>query len=175
MWQTIKDFPQYEINEFGVIRGKNTHYVISQRMNQNGYLVVQLLKDGKNHMKLVHRLVAETFIPNPNNLPIVNHIDECCVHNSADNLEWVTYQQNSNHGTRNERIIRNRKNPVIAVDEYGHVIDLFESKHDAARKLGVTEAAIRASIKKSCRCKGMFFKLADSEKNNIKENNYDFE
>lgn len=166
MWRVIKDFPNFEINEFGVVRNKTSHYITAQRMNRGGYLFVQLNADGINHIRLVHRLVAEAFIPNPDNLPIVNHIDECCVHNSVDNLEWVSYKENANHGTRNKRIIRNRVDPVDGYDSYGNCVVHYSSKHEAARQLGVTEAAIRASIKRHCRCKGMYFKLADSQINN---------
>ena len=109
IWKTIAEFPLYEVNEYGVVRNAKTHYVTAQRMNRYGYLYVQLTDGENNNTRYVHRLVAEAFIPNPENLPVVNHIDECCVHNSADNLEWVSYKDNSNHGTRNERIVRERK------------------------------------------------------------------
>lgn len=174
MWCAIDGFPDFEINEFGVVRNKKIKYVTAQRMNRGGYLYVQLSANGKNHVRLVHRLVAETFISNPDMLPIVNHIDECCVHNSVDNLEWVSYKENSNHGTRNERIIRNRVDPVDAYDDKGSLVAHFESKHEAARQLGVTEAAVRASIKRHCRCKGLYFKLSDSQKNN-KDDCHDIE
>lgn len=128
MWIILKDYPMYEINEFGVVRNHETHYVTTQRMNRGGYLFVQLTDGNKNHVCLVHRLVAETFIPNPDNLPVVNHIDECAVHNSVDNLEWMTYKENSNHGTRNERIIKDRKDPVIAFNEDGVLVGKFTSK-----------------------------------------------
>ena len=163
MWKILDDYPLYEINQFGVVRNARTHYVIKQRMNPTGYLYVELLEAGKNHTCLVHRLVAKTFIPNPDNLPIVNHIDECCVHNSVDNLEWVTYKDNSNHGTRNKRIIRNRRDPVIAYDKDGNKVNVYESKHDAARSVGVTEAAIRKSISAGYQCKGLYFKLANKK------------
>ncbi len=159
MWVTIKDFPNFEINEHGVVRNAITHYVTKQRMNPGGYLYVEMSKDGKNYTRLVHRLVAIAFIPNPNNYPIVNHIDECSVHNDVSNLEWVTYASNSNHATRNKRIIQNRRDPVIALDSSGNIVARYESKHEAARQLHVTEAAIRASISRKCRCKSFYFVL----------------
>lgn len=159
MWKSIDEFPQFEVNEHGVVRNANTHYVIKQRMNKGGYLYVELTNNQTNHVRLVHRLVAMAFLPNPNNLPLVNHIDECSVHNDVHNLEWISYKSNSNHGTRNERIIINRKDPVLACDDNGNVIKRFESKHEAARQLNVTEAAIRASINRGCRCKSYYFKL----------------
>ena len=158
MYKVLDDYPLYEINEFGVVRNRNTHYVTSQRMNRNGYLYVQLLHEGKNHMCLVHRLVAETFIPNPDGLPLVNHIDECSVHNSVDNLEWISYKDNSNHGTRNERIIRDRQNPVLSFDEYGVTIRRYPSKREAARDNNVSEISIRTAINKKNKCKGLFWR-----------------
>ncbi len=159
MWKLIDGFPEFEINEHGVVRNASSHYVIKQRMNKGGYLYVEIKNGDKNYTRLVHRLVALAFIPNPQNLPLVNHIDECSVHNDVHNLEWISYKANSNHGTRNERIIRNRKDSVLACDSHGNIIKKYESKHEAARQLNVTEAAIRASIKKGCRCKSFYFKL----------------
>lgn len=69
-----------------------------------GYLHVILCNDGKNTKHLVHRLVAMAFIPNPKNLPEVNHKNEDKTDNRVENLEWVSHKYNSNHGTRNERI-----------------------------------------------------------------------
>ena len=159
MWKRIEDFPKYEINEFGVIRNIDTQYVTAQRMNRQGYLFVQLFDGIKNNTRLVHRLVAEAFIPNPENLPIVNHIDECCVHNSVDNLEWVTYKTNANHGTRNERIIKDRQDAVIALDLSGKILFHFPSKHEAGRNVGVSETAIRNAINRKTKCKSYFWAL----------------
>ena len=160
MRKTIAEFPLCEINEFGVVRNAKTHYVTTQRMNEHGYLYVQLKDGERNNTCLVHRLVAETFIPNSNTLPVVNHLDEYCVHNSADNLEWVSFQDNSNHGTRNERIVRERKIPVIAFDLYGDTCLRYPSRYDASRDLGVFEHAVRAAMKNHNKCKKIFWRAA---------------
>lgn len=62
-----------------------------------GYVLVSLRKDGKSHKLYAHRIVAEAFIPNPQNLPIINHIDGNKANNSADNLEWCTRAHNVSH------------------------------------------------------------------------------
>lgn len=70
---------------------------------ENGHLRVSLSRNGQTKKFFVHRLVAEAFIPNPNNFPIINHIDENPQNNNADNLEWCSYKYNSNYGTSRER------------------------------------------------------------------------
>ena len=72
MWKKIKDFEQYEINELGQVRHNSK---ILKPEIRSGYLSVNLCKNGKRTHKRIHRLVAETFIPNLNNLPMVNHKD----------------------------------------------------------------------------------------------------
>ena len=65
--------------------------------NEHGYNVIKLSNNNKSYNCKVHRLVAETFIPNPNNLPHINHIDEDKTNNNIDNLEWCNHQQNIEH------------------------------------------------------------------------------
>ena len=69
-----------------------------------GYERVNLKKDGIEKTMQVHRLVALAFLPNPQNKPEVNHIDENKENNNVDNLEWVTSKENANYGTRNDKI-----------------------------------------------------------------------
>ena len=69
----------------------------------NGYLRVSLSKDGESKHYNVHRLAAIAFIPNPDNLPYVNHKDECKTNNNVDNLEWCTVEYNNTYGTARER------------------------------------------------------------------------
>lgn len=87
----------YLINKDGVIYSKLTNKYLKERVHHQGYLRVYLYKDRKVHRKLIHRLVAETFIGNPNNLPVVNHIDGNVKNNNVDNLEWVTDRENATH------------------------------------------------------------------------------
>lgn len=107
------------------------------------YLKVTLSVDNVKHQKQLHRLVAEAFIPNPFNLPEVNHKDEnplnCCV----DNLEWCTAEYNSNYGTRNKRIREtqlndpSKSNTVDVFTTSGVFIGNFASESEAARYLNV--------------------------------------
>lgn len=82
-----------------------------------GYIIIGLMKDNKITYPKLHRLVALTFIPNPNNYPQVNHKDEDKTNNCVDNLEWCTSEYNNNYGTRNERIQKTRIKNVLATSK----------------------------------------------------------
>lgn len=106
---------------------------------KTGYFGVGLSKGDKAKMFRVHRLVAMAFIPNPDNLSEVNHIDEDKSNNRADNLEWCTRLYNEHHGTKIERAAKNRyRRPVEAYNEKGEVVASFPRMADAARAYGVT-------------------------------------
>lgn len=97
----------------------------------NGYLQVDLSKDGIRKSKLIHRLVAEVFIPNQNNYLEINHKDENKTNNYVENLEWCTSKYNSNYGTRNERASQKQSKRVKGVNvETGEVI-AFNSTREA--------------------------------------------
>ena len=95
-----------------------------------GYLRISLYKNGVEKRKLVHRLVAEAFIPNPENHPAINHRDEVKTNNELSNLEWCDARYNNNYGTRTERVSKK----VRAVNvETGEVLT-FNSTQEAVRK-----------------------------------------
>lgn len=108
--KAIPNHPGYYATTDGKIYSAKSNKFLSQSL-RGPYLRVCLFEDGEKHGYAVHRLIAETFIPNPNKLPQVNHKDENKLNNNADNLEWVTVQENANYGTRNKRI--SEKNKVL--------------------------------------------------------------
>lgn len=107
----IKGFDNYTIDLEGNIYSFLSNMYLKPYLDTKGYLQVELRdNDGNRKMKKVHRLVAEAFIPNPNNLPEVNHKDENKQNPKAENLEWCTSKYNSNYGTRKERISHSMRN-----------------------------------------------------------------
>jgi len=95
-WVSIQDFPSYEICPEGLVRNAGTHRVLSYQLIEGDYKKVTLYKStGENTPRPLHILLAKAFIPNPHNLPVVNHIDENKVNNDLGNLEWVTHQRNT--------------------------------------------------------------------------------
>lgn len=96
---------EYDINPRGEVYSHKSNKVLKPIVNSNGYLVVNLKREHYYvEQHFIHRLVAEAFIPNPHNYPIINHIDEDKTNNWATNLEWCTVQYDNNYGSRIERM-----------------------------------------------------------------------
>lgn len=95
IWKKIEDY-DYIVSNFGRIKNLKNNNFLKPQDNRNGYLKVCLSKHGKVKQFLMHRLVAELFIDNPNNLPQVNHKDENKKNNNFSNLEWCTKKYNMN-------------------------------------------------------------------------------
>lgn len=113
----MKDIKGYEgiyaITSCGKVWSyKNKRFIIP-RPNEKGYLRIKLYKNGSYKTFGVHRLVAEAYIPNPENKEQVNHKDENKSNNCVNNLEWMTNKENANYGTRNERISIALKKDVL--------------------------------------------------------------
>jgi hypothetical protein len=121
IWKDIEGYEGlYQVSNLGRVKSlaryKQNHSklqkvnerLLSPRFRRN-YYVVALCKEGTVKNVSVHRLVAETFIPNPNNYPIINHKDENSLNNCINNLEWCTYQYNNTYGTVLEKLSRARK------------------------------------------------------------------
>lgn len=141
-WRDVVGYKnRYQVSNLGKVRSmpiqSKTNYfkgdVLKTSIDSNGYINVSLSR--KTYK--VHRLVAEAFIENPNNYPCVNHIDEDKTNNRIDNLEWCTYKQNNNHGTRNIRISENNGRTIIQCNMNGDEIKRWKSIADAARYYGV--------------------------------------
>nr|DAQ29436.1 MAG TPA: homing endonuclease [Caudoviricetes sp.] len=112
-----------------------------------GYLLVNLYKNSIVYTKRLHRLVAETFIPNLENKPQVNHIDENKANNIVSNLEWMTAKENINHGTRNERMSRTQSIPIIATNIKTGESQEFYGTAECARQLALHHGNITSVLK----------------------------
>ena len=93
---------KYSINENGVIINDKTRRVLKQKVNKRGYAYVTISINGKLKDISIHRAVAETFIPNPENKPQVNHIDGDKLNNNVNNLEWCSAKDNMKHAVENK-------------------------------------------------------------------------
>ena len=161
VWKTYPEHPWIEVSNLGRVKTKDRvvmrkdgkkypvkGQVLKQQLNKRGYLFIRFSVNGKGVNRYVHRMVAITFIPNPNNYPEVNHIDNNPINNSASNLEWCTDQYNQNYkknfGTSPAEVFGH---PVFAVDLETRVVSRFESQSEAARKLGVYAENINKVVK----------------------------
>lgn len=115
--------------------------------DKDGYLKVCLSKDGKHYVKSVHRLVAEAFIPNPDNLPVINHKNEDKQDNRVTNLEWCTVQYNTCYGNGIKKMAIKQGRPVLQILN-GRVIEEYYSTQEASRQTNIPQA----NIYKVCNC-----------------------
>lgn len=141
IWCPIKGYEGiYEVSDKGRVRslkyGKER--ILKQRRDKDGYIQVDLYKNCDQKTCKVHRLVAQAFIPNPDNLPQVNHKDENKTNNSVQNLEWCDCKYNINYGTHNQRISK----PVLQFTKDGEFVKEWKSATDVKRNLGFAQQYI---------------------------------
>lgn len=104
IWKPVSDYDKYEVSNFGRIKSFNWNKIkiLKPFINGKGYLCIRLYKEKNQSQDFrVHRLVAELFIPNPENKPQINHIDGCKLNNHVSNLEWATQSENMRHAIVN--------------------------------------------------------------------------
>lgn len=143
-WWYIEGFPGYIISDYGrVWSTKTQRFIKPKHANRYGHLMVSLCIDGDVHYRLIHRLVAEAFLPNPYKYPIVRHLDDDPTNNCAYNLAWGTQKDNVNDciASGNANCLR-LETPVIAINIRSGEELYFRSQSEAGRKLGVHSANI---------------------------------
>lgn len=155
-WKDIKDYEGlYQVSNLDNVRSLErvvTHKTTGSRTirekilklnnDNNGYFYVSLSKDGKKKNFKIHRLVAEAFIPNPENLPQVNHIDENKSNNKITNLEWSTSLSNLNHSRVIEKGNLARKRRIIQKSFDGNIIETYSSITEAVKALGLNNHSL---------------------------------
>jgi hypothetical protein len=167
-WRSIPGFgDKYQVSNTGLVRNAVTGKVLTPIRKYDGYLVVNLSDRRKVKQIMVHRLVAETFIPNPERLEVVNHIDGNKGNPEVENLEWVTFSENSKHAYRiglshisekcrkaasriaAENGAKTTCKAVMQRDNSGQLIRKFPSVREAERITGVP----RSGIIRACKSK----------------------
>lgn len=138
----------YKVSNFG--RVKNHRRIKSQQANNKGYMIVHLSKNAKLRWCLVHRLVAQAFIDNPDNKATVNHKDGNRANNNVNNLEWASYSENNLHSYRS-----NGRKSALAIPIYCiETGKIYKSSYDASRDTGISQSSIN-------RCANGIFKSAN--------------
>lgn len=148
-WRDIQGYEGlYQVSNLGRVKSLErmvsfgwSHRTISEKILKqfklnSGYLFVCLKKDGKGKNKTIHRLVAEAFIPNPDNLPQCNHKDENPLNNCLENLEWCDAKYNCNYGTHMEKLKKSLSksiNKCVIAYKDGVEVMRFNSVNDAGR------------------------------------------
>lgn len=190
-WRTIPDWERYMVSSYGRIVALDLPYKCGSRLlrrkpkllrlNKNRgnppYYVISL-SNGEKYSRgfVVHRLVAKAFIPNPDNLPYINHKDENSLNNHVDNLEWCTHQYNCNYGSHNARMAKTlhetayqRKKVVqLTLDK------VFIAEHISIREASKNTGAHVGCISLCCRKKishggGFYWMYAEDYKSLVKQ------
>ena len=155
IWRDIEGYEGlYQISNKGHVKSlyKSSERILKSYDNGKGYLKVHLFKNTAFQSIYIHRLVAETFIPNLENKPEVNHKDENKLNNCVENLEWMTTKENSNYGTRNERISRK----ILQYSKSGDFIREWSGAHGVERVLGIDNSSITKCCKGKRKSSGGF-------------------
>lgn len=144
-WRSVKGYEGiYEVSSLGRVRAKERfvpgrrgivhgHIVVALKQ-KTGYIRICLSKDHKKTYFSVHRLVAEAFVPNPHNYPCVNHLDEDRTNNKSSNLQWCTYSQNNNYGTRRSKISETHRckgKAFMQIDCSNNIVAIYRAMIDA--------------------------------------------
>lgn len=150
----------YQISNYGRVKSLKRNVLCGNRYNnkkkkrtcqekilrltkdKDGYYRIGLYKKPKRAYLIVHRLIAEAFIPNPNDFPCINHKDEVKTNNSIDNLEWCTVAYNNAYGNRTENAKLKLNKPVLQLDRTLNLLNEYKSVADASMKTNTCRSSI---------------------------------
>lgn len=143
IWRPIKDYEKlYEVSNTGQVRSLCGRYgelrILKQSVGSKGYMLVTLCNHGHQKTVNVHKLVANAFISNPDQLPCVNHKDEDKTNNNVSNLEWCSYYHNNTYGNRLTKSALKRSIPVRCVETE----KIYTSAYAAQRETGIQQSGI---------------------------------
>lgn len=132
----------YAVTSCGKVWSYKRKKFLEPRHSDNDYLQVTLCKDGVNKQCYIHRLVADAYLPNPENLPEVDHIDNNKSHNYLNNLQWIT---------RKDNVRKGRNKPILQFDLDGNLIREWECAYDVGREVnGAIVNCLKGRTKTAC-------------------------
>lgn len=168
IWKDIDGYPNYQVSNMGNVKSLNYSHTGKEKLlkaciDKDGYLGVVLCNNGNKKGFRVHRLVAMAFIPNPLNLPIINHKNQIVNDNRVENLEWCDYVYNNNYADRNKKVgIASKKRmlgkcsklsykslPVLQFTKDGKLIRKWDCITDVEKNIGI----MHQDISKCCKGK----------------------
>lgn len=160
IWKPVAGYEgYYEVSDAGDVRSidrivkkwdgekLSRGRVLAPSVNLQGYLFVELFRDGIGKPKTIHRIVAEAFIPNPTNLPQINHRDEDKRNNRVENLEWCDGAYNIRYGTNRERAAQKMRKAVVVTTQDGREYGRYPSLGAVSEAVGRCKSAICGYIK----------------------------
>lgn len=173
IWRPIVNFEGlYDVSNIGRVRslnyrGHNKKEILKSYISNNGYVYIRLTKNGKNKLYRVHRLVAMAFIPNPNNLPIINHKNEIKTDNRAENLEWCTHSYNWKYSGIDKKAhnaaCQVNKKPVLQYSKTGELLNEYESLSEASQQIAIPYQCISACCRGELKSSGGYIWRFKSE------------
>lgn len=165
LFKVIDEFPQYQISNLGNIKNsKGELLVIGRRKSNSGYIQVRLYDNGKYHYRYLHRLIAKSFIPNPNNYRTINHINGNKLDNRIQNLEWASDEMQQRHafifGLKPKGISFTR-------EQLTEIYDMFFMQRKKPKEIATILNRPFGTIRKICygdRCKDILREYLDKHK-----------
>lgn len=149
IWRDVVGYENlYQVSNLGNVKSSYSGKNLKRGTQNVGYKCVNLYKNKVSKTYLIHRLVAQAFIENPQNLPCINHIDEDKTNNRVENLEWCNQKYNNNYGNHNKNLSKSLyendklSEPIEQYTKNGVYVNTYLSSLDAERKTGVSSTGI---------------------------------
>jgi hypothetical protein len=157
MERQVLNFENVTVNENGIVKYNGRE--LPAYPNGRGYLKVFIpSKDGKKKSRAVHRLAAQAFIPNPDGLPVVNHMDGDKTNNAVSNLEWVSYRDNT---LKALEVRTPERRPVARIYKNGAIAEVFLSIAQAAKFHKCDYRGLYEAVKNGTKYKGFLWRYCD--------------
>lgn len=142
-WKIVPNWSRYEVNQYRILRNKKTKHILTSKDNKRGYLIYLVLRDDDNRIHILskHKAVALAWIPNPQNLPIINHKDEDKLNCFYQNLEWCTSSYNNSYNETGKKRSEKFKKPFFVYDSERNLIE---------KRRGINEFCVENNLSSRC-------------------------